>query len=72
MFWDAQLIVPTALPGGGDTIFYFASAPRILLLFRNGLLQTPGAGNDFIQSGPQITFTTAPLAGDDLIALVGW
>jgi len=72
MFWDAQLIAPTGTIGGGNTVFTFSSMPRVLLLFRNGQLQLPGAGNDFTQSGSTITFTNAPSSGDTLMALVGW
>jgi len=72
MFWDAQLVVPTGTVGGGNTVFTFFMAPRILLLFRNGQLQLPGVGNDFVQSGSKITFTNAPLSTDTLMALIGW
>jgi hypothetical protein len=72
MFWDAQLIVPTGTIGGGNTIFTFPTSPRVLLLFRNGLLINVGVGNDYTLSGSQITFATAPNVGDNLMALVGW
>jgi hypothetical protein len=32
----------------------------------NGLLQEPGAGNDYTISGAAITYLTAPLANDKI------
>jgi len=37
-------------------------------VFLNGILQEPGAGNDYTISGANVTMLTAPLTGDRLRA----
>lgn len=62
--------VPTGLINSANTDFTLSDTPvtNSLTLFLNGLMQEPGAGNDYTLSGDAITFTTAPETGDILLA----
>lgn len=53
---------PTGAVNGANTTFTLAIAPLAGSeeVFLNGLLQEPGAGNDYTISGATITFITAP------------
>lgn len=68
--WNAT---PSGTIDGSNRIFTLASAPNptgSLLLFKNGLLQRSGAGNDYTLAGNVITFATdnVPMPGDILLA----
>jgi hypothetical protein len=55
-------------PNGSITVFTLTNTPLVGTeqVFLNGLLQEPGAGNDYTISGANITFLAAPLTGDRL------
>jgi hypothetical protein len=55
---------------GSTTVFTMAFTPSgdNLMLFLNGILQEPGAGNDYTLSSATITMLTAPATGDRLRA----
>jgi hypothetical protein len=55
-------------PNGSITVFNLTNTPiaGTEQVFLNGLLQEPGAGNDYTISGAAITFLAAPLTGDRL------
>jgi hypothetical protein len=59
---------PTGTVNGSNTTFTLANTPiaGTEQVFLNGLLQEPGAGNDYTISGTTITYLTAPLAGDKI------
>ena len=51
----------TGVIDGANTAFGIASAPiGLFQLFMNGILQEPGAGNDYTMTGTSITMTPAP------------
>jgi len=58
----------TSQVGDGDpTIFDLAFSDNVVgseLLFLNGILQRPGASNDYVATAETMTFNTAPTAGD--------
>lgn len=69
----ADYIVREAVGGtvnGSNTAFTLANMPSgdNVMLFQNGLLLEPGAGNDYTISGQNITMLTAPISGDRLRA----
>lgn len=55
---------------GSNTVFTLPSAPAStsLQLFKNGMLQLEGIGNDYTLSNNTVTMTTAPSIGDVLVA----
>jgi hypothetical protein len=59
---------PSGTVNGSNTAFTLANTPvpgsETVML--NGLVQEPGAGNDYTISGAAITYLTAPLATDKL------
>jgi len=57
---------PTGLTNGTNTSFVLANTPVVgsESVFLNGILQEPGAGNDYTISGSAITYLTAPVTGD--------
>lgn len=57
---------PTGAVNGSNTSFVLASAPAAGSeeVFLNGILQEPGAGNDYTISGDTITYLAAPVTGD--------
>jgi len=59
---------PTGTVNGVNTTFTLANTPlaNTEQVFLNGLLQEPGAGNDYTISGATITYLSAPLTGDRL------
>ena len=59
---------PTGLVNGSNTTFTLANTPiaNTEQVFLNGLLQEPGAGNDYTISGATITYLTVPATGDRL------
>lgn len=59
---------PTGSVNGSNTAFTLANTPVVGTeqVFLNGLLQEPGAGNDYTISGGTITYLTAPATGDRL------
>ena len=61
--------VPTGTVNGVNTVFTLPGTPGLLLLFKNGLLQNPGVGNDYTITGGTITFTYAPATGSTLLAV---
>lgn len=63
-----DLEIPTGAINGTNTVFTFAFTPIAgsLHLYRNGVLQDVGAGNDYTISGNTITFTTAPATGNKI------
>lgn len=60
--------IPTGLINGSNVTFTLANTPvsGSEHVYRNGLLQESGAGNDYTISGATITFLTAPLTGDKI------
>jgi hypothetical protein len=67
---DGQGGKATWTPNGSTTAFALAFTPSgdNLQLFLNGILQEPGAGNDYTLSGQNITMLSAPATGDRLRA----
>jgi hypothetical protein len=59
---------PTGTLNGSNTTFTLANTPisGTEMVFLNGLLQNPGAGNDYTVSGATITYLTAPVSTDVL------
>jgi Avian adenovirus fibre, N-terminal len=59
---------PTGLVNGANTIFTLAATPTAGTeeVFLNGILQEPGAGNDYTIATSTITMLSAPLTGDRL------
>ncbi|WP_280465223.1 hypothetical protein [Nocardia brasiliensis] len=59
---------PSGDVNGSNTAFTLANTPiaGTEMLFWNGLLMEPGAGNDYTISGANITMLSAPVAGDKL------
>ncbi len=59
---------PSGSVNGANTTFTLANTPIAGSehAYLNGLLQDPGAGNDYTISGVTITYLTAPLTGDKL------
>lgn len=60
---------PIGAKNGSNTAFSLASTPTAGTeeVFLNGLLQEPGAGNDYTISGSNITMATAPVSDDKLV-----
>jgi hypothetical protein len=58
----------TSQVGDGDpTVFTLAHSDNIVgseMVFLNGILQRPGASNDYTAAAGSITFNTAPVSGD--------
>jgi len=55
---------------GSNTIFTTSVQPgTVLKVYRNGIFQQQGGGNDYTLSGNTVTFSVAPLSGDILIAI---
>jgi len=54
---------------GTNTSFVLAFTPTVGTeeVFLNGVLQEPGAGNDYTISGGTITMLTAPASDDKLV-----
>ncbi|MES2428249.1 MAG: hypothetical protein V4560_14815 [Bacteroidota bacterium] len=61
---------PSGSINGSNTAFTLANTPVAgkVEIYRNGLLQKPGIGNDYTISGTAITYLTAPETGDTLTA----
>jgi len=59
---------PSGSVNSSNTTFTLANTPLsgTEQVFLNGLLQEPGAGNDYTISGATITYLTAPTTGDRL------
>jgi hypothetical protein len=59
---------PTGVVNGSNTTFTLANTPIVggEQVYLNGILQEPGAGNDYTISGATITYLTAPVTGDRL------
>jgi phage-related tail fiber protein len=59
---------PSGAVNGANTTFTLATTPVVgsEQVFLNGLLQEPGAGNDYTISGVTITYLTPPVATDRL------
>jgi hypothetical protein len=59
---------PTGLTNGTNTSFVLANTPvaGTESVFLNGILQEPGAGNDYTISGSAITYLSAPVSGDKI------
>lgn len=59
---------PAGAMNGSNTVFTLASTPIVGSeeVFLNGLLQEPGAGNDYTISGVTITYLAAPVSTDRL------
>jgi hypothetical protein len=57
---------PTGLVNSSNTVFTVAFTPIAgsEYVYRNGILQEAGAGNDYTISGGTITFLTAPPTGN--------
>jgi len=61
---------PTGTINGANTNFTLANTPTsgTEMIYLNGLLQEPGAGNDYTITGSGITFTEAPETNDIILA----
>jgi hypothetical protein len=59
---------PSGSINGSNTTFTLANTPTsgTEQVYLNGILQEPGAGNDYTISGATITYLTAPATGDRL------
>lgn len=59
---------PTGLVNGSNTTYSLAATPTAGTeeVFLNGILQEPGAGNDYTIAASVITMLSAPLTGDRL------
>lgn len=59
---------PSGSVNGSNTAYTLANTPLsgTEQVFLNGILQEPGAGNDYTISGATITYLTAPVSGDRL------
>jgi hypothetical protein len=59
---------PSGSVNGSNTAFVLANTPisGMEQVYLNGILQEPGAGNDYTISGATITYLTAPATGDRL------
>lgn len=59
---------PSGSVNGSNTSFGLANTPIAGTehVYLNGLLQEPGAGNDYTISGATITYLTAPVSGDKI------
>src|SRR5215471_18066940 len=59
---------PSGSVNGSNTTFTLANTPLVgtEMVFLNGILQEPGAGNDYTISGATITYLAAPLTNDKL------
>lgn len=59
---------PSGSVNGSNTAFTLANTPTAGTeeVFLNGILQEPGAGNDYTISGATITYLTAPVSGDKI------
>lgn len=59
---------PSGSVNGSNTTFTLANTPVAGSeeVYLNGILQEPGAGNDYTISGATITYLTAPVTGDKL------
>lgn len=59
---------PTGLVNDSNTTYTLANTPTAGSeeVFLNGILQEPGAGNDYTISGATITYLTAPVTGDKI------
>lgn len=57
---------PSGSINGSNTTFVLANTPvsGSEQVFLNGILQEPGAGNDYTISGATITYLSAPVSGD--------
>lgn len=61
---------PSGTVNGVNAAFTLSHTPILLMLSRNGLMQIPGASNDYTISGATVTFTAGalPQTGDILYA----
>ncbi len=59
---------PSGTVNGSNTAFTLANTPVAGSehVYLNGLLQEPGAGNDYTISGAGLTYLTAPVTGDKI------
>ena len=59
---------PGGSVNGSNTSYVLANTPVAgsESVFLNGILQDPGAGNDYTISGANITFADAPVSGDKI------
>lgn len=59
---------PSGSVNGSNTSFTLANTPTAGSehVYLNGILQEPGAGNDYTISGGTITYLTAPVTGDKI------
>jgi len=59
---------PSGSVNGSNTAFVLANTPVVGSeeVYLNGLMQEPGAGNDYTISGATITYLTAPISGDKI------
>lgn len=58
--------IPSGSKNGTNTVFTLAHLPTVgtVTVYRNGLREHPGVG--YTVSGTALTFSTAPLADDDI------
>lgn len=62
-------LVPTGTVNSSNTVFTLPTTPGpVVLIYRNGVLQQ-GGGADFTLAGSTVTFVTAPITGDIILAV---
>jgi len=71
--WHVGSEVPSGSIDGVNKVFVLAQTPyptTSLALYKNGLLQRIGAGNDYTLSGKTVTFETdcEPVVGSNILA----
>lgn len=69
--FTSSLSAPEVLggtPNNSTTAFTLSQVYTMVNIFKNGRLMREGAGNDYTISGTTVTFTSAPLTGDTLMA----
>lgn len=71
-FLSATNFVFNEVPAGTQpgTVFTLANTPVVgtVQVFKNGLVQTPGVGNDYTISGSTITFVSTVKTNDRLLS----
>lgn len=65
-----KLVIPTGAIDGVNVTFTLpssTSAGQLVLVFAGGVLQNPGASNDYVISGATITFNVPPVVSPILV-----
>ena len=61
--------IPSGLVNSSNTVYTLANTPDAgtVTVHLNGMLQTPGSGNDYLLSGSTITFNKAPRTNSEIL-----